>query len=134
LRPEELVTEIQIPLPGDGDGSSFQKLTYRSAIDFALVSSAVWLSLDGDHISSARIVVGGAGASPLPLKEAAETLLGKDTSDSEAVLGAADQVRKHAAAFMVDNLGSTREYRQKMAGVMAKRAIEQALSRCVGKE
>ena len=129
---DELVTEIQIPVPVKGQGNSFQKLTYRSAIDFALVSATAWVAVKKGKISDARIAIGGAGASPLLLKEAADKLVGKGSHHRDAVEETAKQVRNHASAFMVDNLGSTLEYRQKMSGVMAKRAIEKALDRCLG--
>jgi len=125
--PEEMVTEIHVPISARGQGSSFQKLTYRSALDFALVSAAASTVLEKGRISDARIAIGGAGASPLLLKEAAELLMGKDPQDAEAIEATAQQVRKHASAFMVDNLGATLEYRQKMSGVMARRAISEAL-------
>ncbi len=127
--PEEMVTEIQLAVPDRGQGSSFQKLNYRSAIDFALVSAAAWVAVERGKISDTRIAVGGAGASPLLLKEAAGILRGKDPMDAEAVEETASQVRKHASAFMVNNLGATLEYRQKMSAVMAKRAIKEALER-----
>lgn len=130
--PDELVTEIQIPVPGQGEGNSFQKLTYRSAIDYALVSATAWLAVKKGRISGARLVIGGAGASPLLLKEASDKFVGKDVHDKHAVEEAAKQARNHASAFMVDNLGSTLEYRKKMSAVMAKRAVEEALNRCLG--
>lgn len=125
--PDELVIEIRLSVHGNGQGSSFQKLTYRTAVDFALVSAAAWLSVEKGKISKARIAIGGAGAAPLLLKETSETLIGKEHQDTKAIDASANQVRKHASPFMVDNLGSTLEYRQKMSAVMAKRAIKQAL-------
>jgi 4-hydroxybenzoyl-CoA reductase subunit beta len=127
--PDEMVTEIRLPLFRDGEGSSFKKLTYRSAVDFGLVSAAVALKLDGKAISGARLVIGSAGAAPLLLMEASGLLIGKTSSDREGIEQAALQASKHASAFMVQNLGSTLEYRRKMAGVLAKRAIREALTR-----
>jgi carbon-monoxide dehydrogenase medium subunit len=129
VRPDEMVTEIQVPLHPKGFGSSFQKLTYRSAIDYGLVSSAVALGLEGGKVSWARIAVGGAGASPLILKEAAGLLVGRRPGDGDAVEATSETVRKHASAFMVDNLGATVDYRRKMAGVMTRRAVLDALER-----
>jgi 4-hydroxybenzoyl-CoA reductase subunit beta len=128
---DELVTEIQIPVRGEGEGNSFQKLTYRSAVDYALVSASAWLAVKKGTISGARLVIGGAGASPLLLKETSGKLVGKDVHDKHAVEETAKQARSHASAFMVDNLGSTVEYRQKMSAVMTKRAVEEALDRCL---
>jgi 4-hydroxybenzoyl-CoA reductase subunit beta len=129
---DELVTEIRISVPGNSEGNSFQKLTYRSAVDFALVSAAAWIAVKEGKFSGARLAVGGAGASPLLLKEAADKLVGKGSHHKDAVEETAKQVRNQASAFMVDNLGSTLEYRRKMSGVMAKRAIEDALDKCLG--
>jgi 4-hydroxybenzoyl-CoA reductase beta subunit len=130
--PDELVTEIQIPTPGESEGNSFHKLTHRSAVDFALVSATARVAVSEGRISEARLAIGGAGASPLLLKEAAGGLVGKAVRDKHAVEETAKQVRNQASAFMVDNLGSTLEYRKKMSAVMAKRAIEDALDRCLG--
>ena len=129
MDPDELVSEIQLSISKEKHGSSFKKLRYRSSIDFALVSAAAQLKEKDGKITEARIVIGGAGASPLLLKEASEILKGKDVSDGGAIERAAERVIKHTSAFMVDNLGSTLEYRQKMSGVMAKQAVKEALER-----
>ena len=129
LDQDELVAEIQLSVSKEKHESSFKKLRYRSAIDFALVSAAAQLKEKEGKITEARIVIGGAGASPLFLKEASEILIGKDVSDSGAIERAAERVIKHTSAFMVDNLGSTLEYRRKMSGVMAKQAVKEALER-----
>jgi 4-hydroxybenzoyl-CoA reductase beta subunit len=127
LEPDELVTQIHLPWTGKGSGSGFEKLTFRTGIDFALVSSAVWLKVEEERITDARIAVGGAGAAPLLLKEAAEGLMGCDCHDAGAIERAAAQVEKHASAFMVDNLGATLEYRRKVVAVTTKRAIREAI-------
>jgi len=129
LDQDELVAEIQLSVSKEKHKSSFKKLRYRSSIDFALVSAAVQLEEKDGKIAEARIVIGGAGASPLFLKEASEILKGKDVNDSGAIDKAAERVTKHTSAFMVDNLGSTLEYRRKMSGVMAKQAVKEALER-----
>jgi 4-hydroxybenzoyl-CoA reductase subunit beta len=129
LDQDELVAEIQLSVSKEKHESSFKKLRYRSSIDFALVSAAVQLEEKDGKIAEARIVIGGAGASPLFLKEASEILKGKDVNDSGAIDKAAERVTKHTSAFMVDNLGSTLEYRRKMSGVMAKQAVKEALER-----
>jgi 4-hydroxybenzoyl-CoA reductase beta subunit len=129
---DEMVTEVQLPVPSGREGNAFQKLAYRSAIDFALVSATAWLAVKEGMISGARLVIGGAGASPLLLKEASDKLVGKDVHDELAMEETAKQARNHASAFMVDNLGSTLEYRRKMSAVMANRAVKEALHKCLG--
>jgi CO/xanthine dehydrogenase FAD-binding subunit len=131
LNADEMVTEIQLDLPETGVGSSFQKLTFRSAVDFALVSAAASLRVTDNKISSARLAVGGAGAAPLLLKEASETLIDKEVGHTDALDETFHKVRQHASAFMVDNLGATLDYRQKMSALMAKRAVKEAIERAV---
>ncbi|MFH1487312.1 MAG: FAD binding domain-containing protein [Pseudomonadota bacterium] len=131
IEPDELVTEIRLPRPGKGVGSGFHKLTFRSAIDFALVSSSARVSLSGDRITEGRIAVGGAGAAPLLLSEAAERLKGKNPRDAGAIEETADQVMRHASAFTVHNLGATLEYRRRMLAVVTKRAIREAIEKAL---
>lgn len=129
MQADELVSEIRLPLGTAGQASSFQKLTYRSAIDFTLVSAAAAVRIKKGQIAAARIAVGGAGAAPLLLKEAARALTGKSTSDNDAVTEVAKLSRQHAGAFMVDNLGAELEYRRKMAALLVKRAVTESLAR-----
>jgi len=132
IEPDELVLEIRVPMPGEGAGSGFQKVSYRSAIDFALVSAAVSLRVVDRRIEAVRIAVGGAGAAPLLLKEAAATLVGMPIDDTKAIEATSDLAKKHASAFMVENLGSSLEYRQKMAHILVRRAIKEAIAVATG--
>lgn len=132
IEPDELVLEIRVPTPGAGVGSSFQKIAYRSAIDFALVSVAVSVRVKDRRLEDVRISVGGAGAAPLLLKEAAATLTGKPVDDVRAIEATSDLAKKHASAFMVENLGSSLEYRQKMVSILARRAIKEAVAVATG--
>ena len=129
VTPKELVLEIRVRVPGQGAGSSFQKISYRSAIDFALVSAAVSVTVMERKLGSVRIAVGGAGAAPLLLKEAAATLVGKAVDDAKAIKAASLLAKKHASAFMVENLGSSLEYRQEMAHILVRRALQEAIQR-----
>ena len=129
---DELMLEIHVPVPGEGAGSSFQKISYRSAIDFALVSAAVSVRVMDRRMEAVRIAVGGAGAAPLLLKEAAATLMGKPTDDARAIEATSNLAKRHASAFMVENLGSSLEYRQKMARILVKRATKEAIAIATG--
>ncbi len=129
---DELMLEIHVPVPGEGAGSSFQKISYRSAIDFALVSAAVSVRVMDRRMEAVRIAVSGAGAAPLLLKEAAATLMGKPIDDARAIETTSDLAKRHASAFMVENLGSSLEYRQKMARILVKRATKEAIAIATG--
>ncbi|MCP3900524.1 MAG: hypothetical protein GY707_12505, partial [Desulfobacteraceae bacterium] len=91
MESNELLKDIEIPLKNGQ--SSFQCLSYRSAIDYSVVSASVLLkSSDSnkDEIATARIVVGSMGRAPLFLAKASSSLEGKKLSDIEAFKKAAD--------------------------------------------
>ena len=64
LDADEIITEIRIPESMATWHQRFFKYRTRKAIDYAIVSAAVNLNLDGDQVVDARIVLGGVANSP----------------------------------------------------------------------
>lgn len=128
LEPDEILTEIQIPTQPVSNGSSYERLNYRSAIDYPLVSAAVALTLKDGKIDSLRIVIGAVAASPLFLRQISDSLVGTKIQDKQAIDKAARMAMDQASAFPVENLGSTVSYRSKMVQVLVRRAIEKAVA------
>ncbi len=128
----ELLTEISIPLCGVGEGSgqsSYQRLAYRSAIDYPIVSAGVLIKQSAakeNEIDDARIVVGAMGRSPIFLAQASSSLKGKKLTDTDAFKKAADASKSSAAAFAVHNVGSNLEYRCEMVSQMVLAALKEA--------
>ena len=58
LEPDEIVTEISIPL-SEGRTAHYDKFRLRDSVDFAMVSLASAYELEGGKISSASLVLGG---------------------------------------------------------------------------
>ncbi|NNK84418.1 MAG: hypothetical protein HKO91_02545, partial [Desulfobacterales bacterium] len=107
---DELLKEISIPI--QGGSSAYNRLAYRSAIDYPIVCAGVFLkSSNKDEIKDARIVVGAMGRSPLFLAKASSSLIGKKLSDTAALKTASDMAMDHASTFAVHNVGATLEYR-----------------------
>ncbi len=131
LEPDEILTEIQIPYPPEASGSSYEKLNFRSAIDYPLVSSAVSLTLQNGKIGAIRIVIGAVAASPLFLRQVSEILVDANTKDQHAIGRAARDAMVQASAFPVENLGSSVAYRSKMVQVLVRRGIEKATASAV---
>jgi CO/xanthine dehydrogenase FAD-binding subunit len=73
----ELVTEIQIPIPGKDVVMKYDKFRIREAIDFAIVALATSYKMKGDVIEDARIVMGAVAPIPMRLKKAEAFLKGK---------------------------------------------------------
>lgn len=73
MHPGEIITAILVPPETGDERSHYLKIRDRASFEFALVSVAVVVALDGRHIQSARIAMGGVGTKPwrLPAVEAA---------------------------------------------------------------
>ncbi len=124
----ELLKEIIIPVKGGGV-SAYERLAYRSAVDYPIVCAAVVLKADKDkkdEISQARIVVGAMGRSPLFLAKTSSSLKGKKFDDANAFKQAGKSSMDTASTFAVHNVGSTLEYRCAMVAAMVSRALEKA--------
>lgn len=127
MESHELLKEIIIPAAGGS--SAYQRLAYRSAIDYPIVCAGVLLKLSAAQknlIDDARIVVGAMGRSPLFLAQASFSLKGKKLNDTEAFKKAADASMNSAATFAVHNVGATLEYRCAMVSEMVFRALKSA--------
>jgi len=73
MRPGEIITAVLVPPDMAGQRSHYLKVRDRASFEFALVSAAVVVTLDGGEIRSARVALGGVGTKPwrLPAVEAA---------------------------------------------------------------
>ena len=111
LEPDELLTEIRVPKPAR-PGWAVQKFTKRG-IDWAIVGVAV----QGHSVALVNM-------GPAPLRAAAtEQALAEGAAPAEAAALAADGTSPAA-----DNNGSA-AYRQHLARVLVRRALEEAASR-----
>ena len=80
----DLLIGVRIPTPAAGVVSTYLKVTDREAWTHAEVSAAVVLHLDGDHIRTARVVLGGVAPIPWRLTEVEDFLGGKSLSAAVA--------------------------------------------------
>ena len=80
LNPGELITAVILPAPPAG-GQVYRKVRDRASYDFALVSVAALVDLDGERIRGARIALGGVAHKPWRALEAERGLTGATLSD-----------------------------------------------------
>lgn len=92
LADDEIVTEIQIPIPPSGSKQAFVKASMRRAIDFALASAAVVITPATGSITSARVALGAVAPTPIRSTAAEEALVGNTISESTADSAAAAAV------------------------------------------
>ena len=86
LQPGELLTAIRIPGTWAGAQFYFEKIRDRNVWDFALVSVASAIVMNGGNIERARLVVNGVAAKPHRLPAAEEAIKGKPADEATAAL------------------------------------------------
>jgi xanthine dehydrogenase YagS FAD-binding subunit len=84
LKPDEIVTEIQVPLPKAGSKAFYHKVRERLAWDHAIVSVATVVESSGGAVRNARVVLGGVAPIPWRAPKAEEFLRGKKIDDATA--------------------------------------------------
>ncbi len=133
LEPDELLVEIEIPAPGKAAGSAYEKLAFRSAIDYPMASAAAAVQVANNKIQQARLVVGAMGSAPLVISKASDLLSEKSWDDENAMDKAAKAASDTAEAFAVRNLSPPTEYRVRMVAVLARRALQRSLAMAIKK-
>jgi xanthine dehydrogenase YagS FAD-binding subunit len=77
LRPAEVVTAIEVPAaPWLSRASRYLKVRDRASFEFALVSAAVAMDIEGDRIRVARVAMGGVGTKPWRMRGVEAALTG----------------------------------------------------------
>lgn len=128
LRPGELLVEIRLQADRAG-GAAFREIAPREG-DFAIVSVAARLELDGrGGCSLARVVLGAVAAAPVRCPESEARLLAGPL-DARTIAEAAAALPLDAIEF--DSWFASRAYRRQVAPVLARRAIAAAAARAGG--
>jgi carbon-monoxide dehydrogenase medium subunit len=126
LQPDEILTEVQISMPAEGHGWSYQKLA-NQASGYAIVGVGAVIVIDDQGAATdVRIAVTGAAAVAWRA-EATETALRGQQLDNGAVTAAADLV-DGGIDFLGDLHGSA-EYRRRVTRGLTRRAILEAAGR-----
>jgi xanthine dehydrogenase YagS FAD-binding subunit len=77
LMPGELIVEVRIPSGPYSRHARYLKVRDRASYEFALVSTAAALDIEGGVIRQARLAAGGVGTRPWRLRGSEEALIGK---------------------------------------------------------
>jgi xanthine dehydrogenase YagS FAD-binding subunit len=121
LKPEELIVSIDLPASPYAAHSHYLKVRDRASYEFALVSVAAALELDGGTIRTARIALGGIAHKPWRAESAEQLLIGQK---------AAPQLFEAAGREAVRDAKPYRENAFKVE--LAKRAVARALANAGG--
>ncbi|MSP81752.1 MAG: xanthine dehydrogenase family protein subunit M [Alphaproteobacteria bacterium] len=130
LKKGEIVTGIVLPARPARTGDAYLRFIPRSEMDIAVVGVGVCLTLDAKGVcTAARVSLGAVAPTPLLVKAAADALIGTKV-DAAALAKMAKAAS--AACNPIDDKRGTKEFRVKVAGVLARRAAEKALKRARG--
>ncbi len=129
LEPEEILTEIQIPLPPPGSGGAYLKLE-RKVGDYATAGVAAQVTIDATgRCTEAGIGLTNVSYVPVKATDAEARLRGSTLSEvdlNEAAGLAA------AASRPSSDLRGSEEYKRAMVRVLTKRALQRAIARARG--
>lgn len=130
LEKGEMIEAITLPAKALRSGDAYLRFIPRTEMDIAVVGVAVNLTLMKGVIASARVSLGAVAPTPLLVKEAAKAIIGTKLDDAalDALAAACS-----AACNPIDDKRGTIEYRQRIAGVLAKRTAKIAYERAGGK-
>ena len=130
LKPDEILTEIQLPIPPSGTGSAYHKLE-RKVGDYATAGVAVQLTVDGKGICKS-IGIGLTNVNPIPLRaiRSEQALAGKPLNAENIALAA--KFASEDCNPSSDLRGSV-EYKRAMVAVLLKRMVAKAFERSIAK-
>ena len=123
----EIVVSFRLPRRSPRSGDAYLRFTPRTEMDIAVVGAGVNLTLDRKgNCTQARVSLGAVAERALLVHDAAAALIGTpvDSAALDRLAAAAS-----AACRPIDDKRGTRDYRIKVAGVMARRAAQIALER-----
>ena len=127
--PDELLVAIEVPPPAPGTGSAYVRLEYRRQMEIAVVGATAVVVLDGPTVTGAKVAITALAPTirRVPEAEAAITGTNGDTHTVHAAARAAA-----SAASPISDVRASERYRRAMAEVIARRAIDAALTRARG--
>jgi carbon-monoxide dehydrogenase medium subunit len=123
--PDEILTQIRIPIPATGSGWSYTKFKRKTG-DFATAAAAVLLQMKGGTVAKVAIALTNVGLTPIKAREAEQCLVGKPIDD--ASLNEAAR-RAMAACSPTHCQRGHPDYKTAMAGEMTRRALSSAHAR-----
>ena len=127
LAGDEMIESIFLPAQAAHSGDAYLRFIPRTEMDIAVVGAGINLTLDaGGTCTAARVALGAVAERVLLVDEAANALIGSTVDDA-----ALDRLAAAAsnACRPIDDKRGTKEFRIRIAGVLAKRAAKIAAER-----
>jgi carbon-monoxide dehydrogenase medium subunit len=126
LKPEEILTEIQIPSVAPSSSGIYLKFSRRKAMDLALVGVALVVTLDPSRriCADARLALGAVAPTPIRLRKVEEIVRGRQI-DQDLI----DEVSNLAVeeARPISDIRSSAWYRKQIIRSLVRKAVTLAV-------
>ena len=129
LEPDELLTEVVVPIPPKKAGGAFFRLAKRGGNVISIVSAAALIVLNGKTCSIARIAMGSVAPTPIRIRTAEKMLEGIEPTE-ETIRAAAQKASEEIRP--ISDIRASAEYRKETSKVYVRKALEEALKRAKG--
>jgi aerobic carbon-monoxide dehydrogenase medium subunit len=121
----EIVVGVRFPQWAPNHGYAFVEFARRHG-DFAITSAAVLIEADAaGKLTRVSVTIGGMGTAPVRAREVEQALVGQ-VPTGELFRAACESCRKLEA---IDDVHAPASYRQHLAAVLSRRALEKAHAR-----
>ena len=121
LQPGELLQTIILPLPTLRQAESYERLSRRRGVDLAIVNVCAQVIASG----KVRFAVGAAGPVAFVVEDQSGILINPDTEEGVKNEKLVELMQN---ASPISDIRASKEYRQAMLAVLAKRALQRASS------
>jgi aerobic carbon-monoxide dehydrogenase medium subunit len=126
IKPNEVLTEIRIPVPVARSGGAYEKFPH-AASRYAVIGAAAVVRLgDASVVASARVAITGLGTHAARAAEVEQAVTGRAPSESTVMTAAS---RAAEGIEMRADSGLEADYRRELAAVYVKRALLRAVER-----
>jgi 4-hydroxybenzoyl-CoA reductase subunit beta len=120
--PDEILTDVRVPLASAGLRQAYAKLRQRKSIDFPLLTVAIAADLDGGEVRAIEGVVTALGSRPRALTGWSDVAVGRRLDD-DVIEELAE--RAHAQCHPLENIIVDADWRRAMVPVYVRRALRE---------
>lgn len=126
LAPGEIAVSFTFPPRPAHSGDAYLRMIPRTEMDIAVVGCGVFLTMDGETCTAARVALGAVAPTVRRVPDAESALIGSRLDDAALETAAA---ACRAACSPIDDKRGTIAYRTSVAGVLLKRTAAIAAER-----
>lgn len=128
LRDDEVLTAIEVPASGNGEGSAYVKFAHPAS-RYAVVGAAAKVSVRDGACAEASVALSGLMPTPVRALGVEQALAGKPLTDSELLKACSLTAGCLPDDEVLGDVFASAEYRRSVAAVWVRRALAAAAAR-----